>query len=71
MDSFLKKNYVFKNIIILLIEPLRDWCSEWICRILGKEWKYNKGHYMLKSMLLSINGVSDDIEFKNVRYKEK
>jgi len=48
-----------------------DWCSEWISRILGNGWKYKQGNYQLESVLLSINGINKDIEFKNVRCKEK
>jgi hypothetical protein len=66
MDSFLNKKNVFKYIIILLIEPLGDWCSEWASRILVKGWKYKQDHYHFEPLLLIINGIMN----KNVRCRE-
>lgn len=63
MDSFLKKKYVFKHIIVLLIKPLGDWWSGWVSRILGKEWSCIEGLYQLESLLLSISGFSKGTEF--------
>lgn len=41
-----------------------------VYEILVKGWKYKQDHYHFEPMLLIINGINEDIEFKNVRCRE-
>lgn len=70
MDSFLNRSNVFKYIIVLLIEPLDDWYSEWNSRVLMNGWKCKQDHYHFEPMLLIVIGINEDIGFKNVRCRE-